>query len=279
MVSDHVVDIIDAAYEVLSAREPDGHRRSRAMATKREFRRVRGHTMLLAVLNLIPLLAIALQLFLMFFLLLAPIPISNQIGMGGIHQITLNTTAPSSKTLPQLLGDIATGLKKNNITFWMLPGAGLLADNDARHARFTQWHEGVDIGIYQNDLLQLVVVQAELQYKGIEAVESYFGLRLFASNGLGNDQYDFKEPFVDVKYFKDKGDHIVNHCCDCAPVSIGSCTKKMCECLVCAAYKTRLFPLQDVLIEGVGTSIPGPKDFTSLLLKSASQVVHPLVYE
>lgn len=190
--------------------------------------------------------------------------------------------APDAR-LPALLADVVDALDRANVTHWLRPGAGLLP----RHAdapvtqlgRFAPWQEGVDLAVWQADVLALVEAQTELQDRGVAAVESYFGLRLFPMDGREDRRYDFRAPFVDVLYCKREGAFVISYCCDCRPVAISSCTKKTCGCLVCPEPDDTVFPLADVYIENVRRAVSASRDTQSLMLPTDVPGLHPMLLE
>lgn len=188
-------------------------------------------------------------------------------------------TSDKPPTLPELLATIVDALDDVNVTYWLLPGLGLLPPLSVSvDGRLNPWQEGVDLGVYQDDVMRVFLAQSSLQAVGIVAVESYYGLRLFPISGRGDDRYDFRTPFVDLLYFKEEKGHVLSYCCDCAPVRISACTKKTCGCLICAARMEEVFPLTNVRIDGVRRSITGPRNMDSLLLPRDIDGVHPGVF-
>lgn len=190
--------------------------------------------------------------------------------------------AESPPSLAKLLGDVADVLDEAKVTYWLLPSIGLLPSKRAKSGvlgKLSPWQEGVDIGIFQEDEMRMIVAQTELQPLGMMHVESYFGLRLFPASGLGDDRYDFRSPFIDIVYFSRKEEHIVSYCCDCAPITIGPCTKKTCGCLVCPAPISQVFPLASVRIESVGRKISAPRNTSLLMLPRNIPRVDPLIFQ
>lgn len=188
-------------------------------------------------------------------------------------------TAERAPSLSQLLATVSDALDEAKVSHWLLPGLGLLPPTlPTSDGRLNPWQEGIDLGVYQNDQMRVLLAQSSLQAVGIVAVESYFGIRLFHISGLGDDRYDFRVPFVDILLLKEEEEHVLSYCCDCAPVTISACTKKTCGCLVCAATIDEMFPLRHVRIEGVRRSISGPRDMTSLMLPRDLVGVHPGVF-
>ncbi|CDF34831.1 unnamed protein product [Chondrus crispus] len=189
-------------------------------------------------------------------------------------------TPDNPPTLPELLATICDALDAVNVTHWLLPGLGLLPPRRAGFdGRFTPWQEGVDLGVFQRDLLHVILAQSSLQALGIVPVESYFGLRLFHIGGHGDARYDFRAPFVDLVYMRDEQGLVVSHCCDCAPVSISSCTKTTCGCMVCVAAGGETWPLRDVHVEGVRRSVRGPSEKGRLLLPRDLDGVDAAVFD
>lgn len=188
-------------------------------------------------------------------------------------------TPEKPPTLLELLSTVADALDSTNATYWLLPGLGLLPPvSTSFDGRVNPWQEGVDLGVYQSDLMRVILAQSSLQAVGIVPVESYFGLRLFHVAGRGDERYDFRAPFVDVLYFHEDKGHAVSYCCDCMPVTISACTKKTCGCLLCAARTDEVFPLTKVRIEGLRRSVNGPRNRDSLLLPRDLDGVHPGVF-
>ncbi|KAI0567056.1 hypothetical protein FGB62_4g331 [Gracilaria domingensis] len=189
-----------------------------------------------------------------------------------------NSIAPLS--LAELLEVVVKAFESDHITYWLLPGLNLLPpsneDGDGRViGKLTPWHEGVDLGIFQDDLMKVIQVQTLLQSQGIIAVESYFGLRMFLESGYEDTRYDFRRPFIDVVYFREEEDHVVSHCCDCVPNSVGACSKKTCDCMVCLAKTDDVFPLATTQIEGVQCALKAPRRLETLMLRDTSNSVHP----
>lgn len=196
-----------------------------------------------------------------------------------IREPVLQKTA----TLLELLADVTDALDDANVTHWLLPGIGLLPPKsdkrDGGEGRLNPWQEGIDIGVYQDDLMQVILAQAELQPKGIVPVESYFGLRLFSIYGLEDDRYDFRTPFVDILYFKDDSGHSISFCCDCAPIKVSACTKKTCGCLVCATKLEEVFPLSSIRIDGMRRDVSCPRNKDTLFLPKDIPGVHPALFD
>lgn len=189
------------------------------------------------------------------------------------------TTAPD---IHQLLEVVAGALEKQNVTYWLLPGLDLLPSSrnggaESPFGRLSPWHEGIDIGVFQGDLMRVILIQTELQPYGIMAVESYFGLRLFSSFSVEDPRYDFRRPFIDIVYFKREGRNIVSHCCDCEPSTIGACSKKTCNCLVCVAGVDDIFPTMYVTIERVNLKLRAPRLAEYLRMRDTSKSLHPVL--
>lgn len=185
-------------------------------------------------------------------------------------------------TLTELISDIADMLDYHKVTFWLMPGLGLLPATDITGkaaGRLAPWREGIDFGINQSHVMNVIVAQTALQPRGIVAVESYFGLRLFSIHGHSDERYDYNAPFVDLIYFQSHDNHIVSYCCDCEPIVASVCTKKTCGCLVCAAKKAELFPLQNIRIEGIGRNLPTPATTVGLHLSTDFKPIHPALLE
>lgn len=187
-------------------------------------------------------------------------------------------------TLAGLLEDVTAALDNANVQYWLLPGLGLLPPSESgtrngEEGRLNPWQEGIDIGVYQADLMGVVVAQTSLQSKGIVPVESYFGLRLYSIYGTEDDRYDFRTPFVDILYFKEEYGHAINFCCDCAPIAISACTKKTCGCLVCATKLDQLFPLSSIHIQDIRRAISCPQDKETLFLPRNIPGVHPAIFD
>lgn len=197
------------------------------------------------------------------------------------HVRNPDLTARSAPTLHGLLADIVDALDRSNVTYWLVPGLGLLPlhsqGEGKAEGKLSPWQEGVDIGVFQEDLMRVVLAQTELQSTGIVQVESYFGLRLFSIYGREDDRYDFRSPFLDIVYFKEDSGHAVSYCCDCAPIAISACTKKTCGCLVCAMKLDEIFPLSSIVIKGVRRAVNSPRDKESLFLPRDMPGVHPAV--
>lgn len=198
------------------------------------------------------------------------------------HESPTSTTQATHErppTLLELLSIIADALDSTNVTYWLLPGLGLLPPlSNSFDGRLNPWQEGVDLGVYQSDLMRLILAQSSLQAMGIVPVESYFGLRLFHIAGRSDERYDFRAPFVDVLYFREDKGHAVSFCCDCKPVAISACTKKTCGCLLCAARTDEMFPLAQIRIEGLQRSVSGPRNRDSMFLPTDLDGVHPGVF-
>lgn len=184
-------------------------------------------------------------------------------------------------SLLELADLVCDALDAHGVTYWLMPGAGLLPGR-----RVAPWREGLDFAVNQSDVMRVLLAQSELlQPRGVVAIESYFGLRLFPLSGYADDRYDFRTPFIDLMYFQQKPssdpNHVVNYCCDCDPVSMGVCTKKACNCLVCALHIDRLFPLfYGFHIQGMRRPISVPKDHENLDMILNSQVTdaHPALF-
>lgn len=177
-----------------------------------------------------------------------------------------------------LLSHVTDALDKFQVQYWILPGLGLFPARDQREGaigRLNPWQTGVDIGVYQHDLMKVILAQTELQAHGITVIESYFGLRLFPLSGHGYDRHDFRTPFIDIFYFKNESqEYLINGCCDCAPVVISGCTKKTCGCTVCRVRADDIFPLVPIQIEGVQRRVYAPHNFSSLFLPESLENVH-----
>lgn len=188
----------------------------------------------------------------------------------------------AAPTLPDLIADVADALELNGVLFWLMPATGLLPpDNDTAReiGQLATWREGVDFGVDQAHMLQIIMAQTSLQAHGIVAVESYFGLRLFPLSGYHDDRYDYHVPFVDLVYFQMKPTHVASFCCDCAPIAFSACTKKTCSCLVCAYHNHWLFPLDHVRIKHVRRPLPAPRESESLLVPRDLPRVHPALFD
>lgn len=196
--------------------------------------------------------------------------------------------APASKstddglppTLNELLAQVADALEAHSVRFWLTPGTGLLPTREARCVgRLAEWREGVDIGVSESDVQAVIEAQTDLQVRGILAVESHYGIRLYPITGFQDDRYDYRTPFIDILYFQQRNDHIMNSCCDCEPISFSACTKKTCGCLVCAMRNADLFPLQYVSIEAVRRKMPVPNAVHTVLLPRHVPGLHPALHE
>lgn len=183
-------------------------------------------------------------------------------------------------TLHTLLADIADALDAHRVTHWLNPGLGLLhSNNPSFDGKLTPWHHGIDLAVFQTDLMPVILAQTSLQSRGIVPIESYFGLRLFHISAQHDDRYDFATPFVDIVYMKRDANRTISYCCDCAPVKVSACTKKLCSCLACATDVKDLFPLVDVKVEGVRRPLAGPRDKELLMLSPDVDGVHAALFD
>lgn len=193
---------------------------------------------------------------------------------------TPQTSLSSPPTLHTLLADIADALDAHRVTYWLNPGLALLPpDNSSFHGKLTPWHHGIDLAIFETDLMSVILAQTSLQSHGIIPTESYFGLRLFHIAARRDDRYDFAVPFVDIVYMKRDANRAVSYCCSCGPVTVSACTKKLCSCLVCATEVHDLFPLVDVRVEGMRRTIPGPRNTDLLMLSRDVDGVHTALFD
>lgn len=188
----------------------------------------------------------------------------------------------AAPSLNNLIANIADALDSQGVTFWLMPGLGLLPATDGSvrtFGRLSPWQEGVDFGVNHSDIMQIILAQTSLQWRGIVAVESYFGLRLFHVNGSHDERYDYNVPFVDLVYFQIQEQKVVSQCCDCSPVVASSCTKKSCDCLTCSAQLNDVFPLRHLIIQDVSRALPAPCSDHGLLLPADVPGVHPALFE
>lgn len=188
----------------------------------------------------------------------------------------------NAPSLNNMIANVADALDSQEVTFWLMPGLGLLPATDGSaktFGRLSPWQEGVDFGVNHGDIMRIILAQTSLQWRGIVAVESYFGLRLFHVNGSHDERYDYNVPFVDLVYFQIQEHQVVSQCCDCSPVVAGSCTKKSCDCLTCSAQLRDVFPLRHLLIQDVPRALPAPCSDHGLLLPSDVPGVHPALFD
>lgn len=198
-----------------------------------------------------------------------------------VHSVMISSSN-DPPSLTELVSVITDMLDYHKVTYWLMPGLGLLPatdDSGKVTGRLAPWREGIDFGVNQSDLMKVIVAQTALQPRGIVAVESYFGLRLFSLNGHRDERYDYNAPFVDLVYFQSRDSHVVSYCCDCEPIVASACTKKTCGCLICAASITDLFPLQNTRIEGIDRDLPAPATNSNLHLSPDIENVHPALFD
>lgn len=253
---------------------PEGEHQRRTFAQKKAFTLL-DVTFILYPLSILSLLAIIIAY------ALGPPPIHTPLPEI-IHTSRARSYSDSPPTLQELLSDVADALDSNGVTFWLMPGTGLLPVTDETSTatgRLAPWREGVDLGVNQSDLMNIILAQTALQPRGIVTVESYYGLRLFPLSGHSDDRYDYNIPFVDLVYFQSRHDHFVNYCCDCEPIIAGVCTKKTCGCLVCAARHEELFPLNNIRIEGMLRGLPAPHCKEGLFLPTDIPEIHPELFQ
>eukprot|EP00737_Agarophyton_chilense_P004447 gb/GEZJ01005608.1/.p1 GENE.gb/GEZJ01005608.1/~~gb/GEZJ01005608.1/.p1 ORF type:complete len:270 (-),score=32.72 gb/GEZJ01005608.1/:709-1518(-) len=183
-----------------------------------------------------------------------------------------STTSP---TLSELLDVVVKAFERQEITYWFMPGLNILSDSRENGegrvtGKLSPSQEGVDLGVFQDDLMNVIQVQTQLQGQGIVAVESHFGLRIFSEMGYEDPRYDYRTPFVDVVYFKEEGEYVVSPCCDCEPSTIGVCSKKTCDCMACLAKSNDIFPLTVVKIEGISSALKAPRRSDIQMLRDKS---------
>lgn len=196
------------------------------------------------------------------------------------HSFIRSQTNPSP-SLTELLATIVDALDHENVPYWLMPRQFFRVPAASSHFSefsLTPWQEGVDLAVFQQNIIQILLAQATLQQHGIIAVESYFGLRFYHNSATHHHHYDFRTPFVDLFYFTARNRTLVNSCCDCGPVTIGPCTKKLCSCLKCVFPENNIFPLTSVHIQSLRRNLTAPRDTSSLSIPSAHPAVHPTAF-
>jgi hypothetical protein len=177
---------------------------------------------------------------------------------------------------------ISDALSSANVTYWLLPGSGLIpSKSPSTQFRFTEWHRGTAIGVLQLEMMRVLLAVSSLDdtsrvKQRILAVETFFGLRLFPVGGFEDPRLDYKEPYVDIMFFTPERNRLVNFCCDCERIAISACTKKTCGCMVCAYDVDSIFPVNNIRVEGVKHRLPAPNDVASIELSANLRGVHPL---
>lgn len=188
----------------------------------------------------------------------------------------------SPPSLHSLVADIADALDNQGVTFWLNPGLGLLPATDGSSrtfGRLSPWQDGIDLGVSHSDIMRIVLAQTSLQWRGIVAVESYFGLRLFHVNGSHDERYDYSVPFVDLVYFQIQDYQVVSQCCDCSPMVAGPCMKKSCNCIVCSAQYNDIFPLRHISIQDMPRKLPAPHSDNGMLLPSDAPNINLAIFD
>lgn len=206
--------------------------------------------------------------------------------VGGSVSMSRSRERPFNKfaapSLQSLVSNVADALDGQQVTFWLMPGLGLLPTTDGSlrtFGRLSPWQDGVDFGVNHSDVMRIILAQTSLQWRGIVAVESYFGLRLFHVNGSHDERYDYNVPFIDLVYFQIQEHQVISQCCDCAPIVAGMCTKKSCNCLNCSAKHSDVFPLRHLSIQDVPRTLPAPRSDYGLLLPTDTPDVHSALFE
>jgi len=180
-------------------------------------------------------------------------------------------------TLIGLVAEVAGVLERESVEFWVSPGAALVSAREAMEMgprnceehklEFSASHEALDLGVWQDDTPKLLLAALDLRInRRIHAIETHFGMRFFYADEAGIEadftenisdsfRYEFRVPFVDLDFHRrellqlggdppGQSECAVSYCCDCDPVLVSTCTKKLCGCRVCWHPLRELFPLQ-----------------------------------
>lgn len=212
------------------------------------------------ILKNLPLLFILLHLFLLLLILFW----------------TVEDSESERKDLSRLIRAIEVVLRKESITVWISPGASLLpSKRGKRVVKLTKYHRWLTFGIMHGD--ELGVIGALSRNSQLVAVETHGGLRVFFDSQSHTFKHtlNYREPYVDLIYFREDGRLLVSECCGCdpKPPPIEACTKKMCRCRACVALKDTLYPLEAVRLGG--TVILAPKHIESILVDFSWDDIHP----
>ncbi len=174
------------------------------------------------------------------------------------------------------MGAVSRVMAASGVRVWVAPGAELMpVDLDTRRLRFTRFHRWLNLGVAHGSVL--AVAEALSLDPELLSVETHGGLRIFFGAGWDySAPENYREPYIEIMYYRDDGPLLANHCCACHPrvPPISACTKKTCACLTCVVLKGALEPLQALRIDDV--AILGPQAIATLLINPDADDIHPL---
>ena len=193
--------------------------------------------------------------------------------------IVFQRAIPISHTpeLTKLLKTVSAVMAANDVRAWVSPGAELMPVNlENRELRFTRYHRWLQLGAMKGS--ELLVADALSQNDSLSSVETHGGLRIFFNTNWNESAPEnYREPYIELIYYRDDDPLLASHCCACASrvPPIDACTKKICSCRTCVIYKPALEPLAPIRIDNVG--VLGPFQIATLLLDVNASDIHPFV--
>lgn len=166
------------------------------------------------------------------------------------------------RELDALLRTVSGALRAHDIVHWVAPG-GELRQHGARRASLTRYHRSLTFGAQHGQ--ELDVAAALSDHKSLSTVETHSGLRIFT--GTPQHGLDHREPYVDIRYYRNDGQLLVSDCCGCDSGTIAACTKRMCACRACVSLTKSIHPIS--LLRLGAQTLPAPHDLSSVWLGGA----------